>query len=89
MPNKGTFMDFNRAFETVNKEQLLCEMVNTGLAGTIIKWFSSFMQDISTPEPTMSSHIDEKQTMLYHRGGFWEHFCKRLKKCAIQMSVVE
>lgn len=67
-------MDFNRAFETVNKEQLLCEMVNTSLAGTIIKWFRSFMQGISTPEPTIRFHIDEKQTMLYHRCGFWEHF---------------
>ena len=39
------FLDFRRAFETINRNLLLLKLKNYGLGDTIIKWFSEYLSN--------------------------------------------
>lgn len=39
----AVFLDFRRAFETINRELLLCKLEKIGLTGEVLNWFKSYL----------------------------------------------
>lgn len=56
------FLDFKRAFETVDRGLLLSKLENIGISGTVLKWFSSYLNARSQRTKFSASVSSERET---------------------------
>ena len=60
----GVFLDFQKAFDTVNHEVLLKKLHHYEIRGIIIEWFKSYLND-RTQKTKVNGSISEKIEITY------------------------
>ena len=58
------FLDFQRAFETINRELLLLKMEKMGIGGYVLKWFQEYLCDRVQCTKYNNSVSSEKNTQF-------------------------
>ena len=72
----GVFLDFSKAFDTVDHNILLQKMDKYGICGIELKWLENYLSDRKryvTYDDYKSSH--EKIIVEYHRDLYWVPYC--------------
>ena len=59
----GVFIDFKKAFDTVNHEILLAKLENYGIRGVINSWFRSYLTD-QKQTTEVNNVVSEAETTL-------------------------
>ena len=56
----GVFMDFSKAFDTVNHQILLSKLLHYGVRGTAFNWFKSYLKDRPQFDDLNGAHFSVK-----------------------------
>ena len=59
----AVFLDFRRAFETLNRELLLCKLERIGLTGDVLNWFKTYLDPRTQNVKFRNSLSDKLQTI--------------------------
>ena len=70
----GIFLDFRKAYDTVNHSILLKKLYKYGVRGHILDWFKSYLTDKQQFVSVNNNHSSKKISHVeYHKGQFWVH----------------
>ncbi len=72
----GMFLDFSKAFNTINHQILTRKLHHYGIRGTPLKWFASYLTDRSQ-YVQYNKQTSSRKTfhVVYHRGLFLDPCC--------------
>lgn len=78
----GLFLDFSKAFDTINHDILLSKLYSYGIRGNPLRWFESYLYN-RNQVVKIGDTISSSQTIIcgiYLRGQLWGHcyFCSIL-----------
>ena len=70
----GLFLDFTKAFDTVNHDILLQKLEHLGIRGISLNWLKSYLSNRSQYVDCSGVSSELQYAAEYHKVPYWDHF---------------